>query len=89
MFKSNSITRGIIYGLILPVISLFVFLFLLKGNFLILNKPGVPYLAAIGLNMLIARFCSKKGMDKTTIGIVLVSFIFMLAVFIFKLQPIR
>ena len=89
MFKSNNITAGVIYGLILPGISLFVFLYLLKGNYLIFNKPGVPYLVAIGLNLLIARFYSKKGMDKAAIGIVAVSFIFMLAVFIFKLQSIK
>jgi hypothetical protein len=89
MFKSNSITSGVIGGLILPAISLFVFLYLLKGNFLIFNKPGVPYLIATGLNLFITRYCFKIGKDKTGMGIVLVSFIFMLAVFVFKLQPIK
>ncbi len=89
MFKTNSIIAGVLYGLILPGISLFIFLYLLKGGFLIFNKPGVPYLAAICLNLIIARYCAKKGRDKTVIGIVIVSFIFTLAVFIFKLQPIR
>jgi hypothetical protein len=43
---------GFLYGSILPAISLFVFLYLLKGNFLILNKPGIPYLIAIVINFL-------------------------------------
>jgi hypothetical protein len=89
MFKSNTITTGIIYGLVLPAITVFIFWYILKGNFLIFNKPGVPYLVAIGLNLLITRYCAKKGMDKIAIGVVAVSFIFMLAVFILKLQPIR
>ena len=89
MHRSNSISAGIIYGLILPAISVFVFFYLLKGNVIIFNKPGIPYLVAVGLNLLMARYCSKKGMDKTFMGIVIVSFIFMLAIFVFKLQPIR
>lgn len=89
MLKNNSIMAGIIYGLTLPMISVFVFLYILKGNFLIFNKPGVPYLVAIGLNLLIARYCSRKKLDKTVMGIAAVTFIFMLAVFIFKLQPIK
>ncbi|WP_183567017.1 hypothetical protein [Mucilaginibacter sp. SP1R1] len=89
MSKYNSVVAGIIAGSILPAISLFVFLYLLKGSFLIFNKPGVPYLVATGLNLFIIRYCAKKRLDKTTMGMVLVTFVFMLAIFIFKLQPIR
>ena len=76
-------------GLILPAITLFIFLYILKGEFVILNKPGVPYLAAVFFNLLIMRYCARKGMDKIATGIVAVSFIFLIAVFVFKLQPIR
>lgn len=89
MLKNNSIAAGIIGGLILPGISLFVFLYLLKGNFLIFNKPGVPYLVAIAFNLFITRYCFKQGYDKTGAGIILVTFVFMAAVFLLKLQPIR
>lgn len=89
MLKNNSIAAGIIGGLILPGISLFVFLYLLKGSFLIFNKPGVPYLVAIAFNLFIIRYCFKQGHDKTGAGIILVTFVFMAAVFLLKLQPIR
>jgi len=89
MFKHNTVTAGTIYGAILPAISLFIFLFLLKGNFLLFNKPGTPYLVAIGLNLLIIRWYAKQKLDKTVIGIAAVTFLFMLAIFVFKLQPIR
>ena len=89
MFKHNTVPAGIIYGAILPVISLFIFLYLLKGNFLLFNKPGTPYLVAIALNLLIIRWYGKKKMDKAVIGIAAATFLFMLAIFVFKLQPIR
>jgi uncharacterized membrane protein len=89
MLKNNTITAGIIGGSILPGISLFIFLYLLKGNFLIFDKPGTPYLVAVALNLFITRYCYKKGMDKTGAGIIVVTFLFMAAVFIFKLQPLR
>jgi hypothetical protein len=89
MFKVNTITRGVIIGLILPAITVFIFLYILKGEFLILNKPGIPYLVAVFLNLLIMRYCARKGMDKIAIGIMAISFLFLIAVFVFKLQPIR
>jgi uncharacterized membrane protein len=89
MLKSNSFLAGAVGGSILPGISLFVFLYLLKGNFLILNKPGIPYLVAIALNMFITRYCFSKQQDKTGMGFILVTFIFMAAVFLFKLQSIK
>lgn len=89
MLKNNSIVTGLIGGCILPGISLFIFLYLLKGNFLVLNKPGVPYLIAIALNLFIIRYCFKQGKDNTGIGMILVTFIFTAVVFLLKLQPIR
>ena len=89
MLKNNSIIAGVIGGLILPGISLFIFLYLLKGNFLIFNKPGVPYLVAIVFNLFIIRYLYKQGLDKTGTGFILVTFIFMAAVFLLKLQPIQ
>jgi hypothetical protein len=89
MLKRNTITAGVIYGAILPAISVFIFLYILKGTFLLFNKPGTPYLIAIGLNLLIIRWYGKKKMDTAVIGIAAITFIFMLAIFVFKLQPIR
>ncbi|HEY9196879.1 MAG TPA: hypothetical protein VIM77_11460 [Mucilaginibacter sp.] len=89
MPRNNNVVVGFAGGMILPAISLFVFLYLLKGQFLIFNKPGVPYFVAIAVNLFITRYCFKQGLDKTGMGIIIVTFLFMAAVFIFKLQPIR
>ncbi|WP_184548265.1 hypothetical protein [Mucilaginibacter sp. FT3.2] len=89
MLKNNSIVAGVIGGSILPGVSLFVFLYLLKGDFLIFNKPGVPYLVAITLNLFMIRYCFKEGKDNIATGMILITFIFTAAVFLLKLQPIR
>jgi len=89
MLKNNNILTGFLYGSVLPGISLFIFLYLLKGNFLILNKPGIPYLIAIALNLFIIRYCFKAGKDNIGTGMILITFVFTAAVFLLKLQPIR
>lgn len=89
MFKRNTIAAGSLIGLILPAISVFIFLYILKGSVIIFNKPGTPYLVAVALNLLIIRYYGRKGLDKTVIGLITVTFLFLIAVFVFKLQPIR
>jgi hypothetical protein len=89
MLKNNNILMGFLYGSILPAISLFVFLYLLKGNFLIFNKPGIPYLMAIALNLFMIRYCFKQGKENIGTGMILITFVFTAAVFLLKLQPIR
>ncbi|QEC77723.1 hypothetical protein [Mucilaginibacter ginsenosidivorax] len=89
MLKNNSIVVGLLGGAVLPGISLFIFLYLLKGSFLILNKPGIPYLIAIALNLFIIRYCFKAGKDNIGAGMILTTFVFAAAVFLLKLQPIR
>jgi uncharacterized membrane protein len=89
MLKNNNILTGFLYGSVLPGISLFLFLYLLKGSFLIFNKPGIPYLIAIALNLFIIRYCFKEGKDNIGTGMILITFVFTAAVFLLKLQPIR
>ena len=89
MLKNNNILTGFLYGSVLPGISLFIFLYLLKGSFLIFNKPGIPYLIAIAMNLFIIRYCFKEGKDNIGTGMILITFVFTAAVFLLKLQPIR
>ena len=89
MFNKNSFLSGFIGGAILPALSLFIFRVLLKGNYLIMGKPGVPYLVAVCINLFFVKYFYNKGGDKAGNGFVLVTFIFMAAIFIFKLQPIK
>jgi hypothetical protein len=89
MLKNNNLITGLLGGAILPGVSLFVFLYLLKGDFLILNKPGLPYLIAIVINMFIIRYCFKVDKANIATGMILVTFVFTALVFLLKLIPIR
>lgn len=85
MLNKNSLVVGLLLGSILPALSWVVFEYVLHNNAIIMDKPAVPYLIAIGLNLVILRFCIKKGLDDTGKGIMMVTFAFMLVVFIFKI----
>ncbi len=74
---------GLLAALIFPV-SAFAVKYLLKNNIFILNKPAVPYLVAIALNLILIRFCVQKDMEKTARGIMLATFAVMVLVFILK-----
>ncbi|WP_162996580.1 hypothetical protein [Mucilaginibacter celer] len=53
-----------------------------------MNKPGIPYLTAFAINLFIIRYFYGRGADKTGNGVAMISFLFLLAIFIFKLQPL-
>ena len=77
---------GFIIGLILPALALMLFNILYKGAMLF-NKPAIPYLVALGLNLIIIRICYKKNADQTGLGVMLATFISMLLlVFVFKIK---
>lgn len=88
MLNKNDISTGLLLGAILPGLSLFIFMFLLKNHVVFMNKPGIPYFVAFALNLFILRYCYAKGADKTGNGIAMISLLFMLAIFIFKLQSL-
>ena len=79
---------GILVALVFPAIAI-VTAYLLKNNLYLLNKPGLPYFAALALNLILIRVSMKKWGDKTSRGIMLVTFVFMVAAFILKAHPIR
>jgi hypothetical protein len=79
---------GVLVALIFPAIACLA-AYLLKNNFYLINKPALPYFAAIAFNMVLLRICYKKEAGKTVSGIMLVTFVFMIMVFIFKVHPIR
>lgn len=88
MLKRNSVPIGILAALIFPALAL-ISAYLLKENLYLMNKPALPYFAAIALNLILIRTGIKKGLDKTGKGIMLATFVFMVVVFIFKTHPIR
>lgn len=87
MLNKNSLLTGILIALIFPAGAL-VAAYFLKDNFYLFNKPALPYLAAIALNLILMRILAKKDRIKTVKGIMIATFIFMAVMFIFRL-PIR
>lgn len=88
MFSKNSYLAGAFIALIFPAVSLLA-THLFKDSTLILNKPALPYLVAIVLNLIMMRLLSKKDTVKTVKGIMAVTFIFMIVAFILKQHHIR
>jgi len=85
MLNKNSILTGILIALIFPLMA-FITGYLLKNNLYLLNKPAVPYFAAVGFNLVLLRICFAKGAEKTSRGIMLATFVFMLLVFTLKIH---
>jgi hypothetical protein len=88
MLNKNDTSIGLLLGAILPGISLLVFRFVLKNQVVFMNKPGIPYFVAFAINLFIIRYFYSKGADKTGNGVIMISLLFMLAIFIFKLQSL-
>ncbi|WP_295767603.1 hypothetical protein [uncultured Mucilaginibacter sp.] len=85
MFNKNSLPLGILAGCILPGIAWLIFEVIYKGT-VIMNRPAMPYLIAIGLNLLLIRILHSKGAEDTGRGVMLASFICMVLVVIFKIR---
>ena len=88
MFSKNSYLTGTLIALIFPAASLVV-TYMFKDSTLILNKPALPYLVAIVLNLVMMRLISKKETVKTVKGIMIVTFIFMVVAFVLKQHLLR
>jgi hypothetical protein len=89
MFRKNSILAGLLVGLIAPVIAWLVFEYLLHNDAIIMDKPGVPYLIAIGLNLVMVRYAFKNDLDNTAKGLIVVTFAVMVAAFVFRINITR
>jgi hypothetical protein len=83
MLKKDNMLTGVLAALIFPALA-WLAAFFLKDNSYVINKPALPYLVAIALNLLLIRYCSKKNADHTARGVMLTTFALMLLIFIFK-----
>jgi hypothetical protein len=88
MLKQNSILVGICMALVFPAIA-FVAAHFLAESTLVMNKPALPYLVAIALNLILMRILSKKDMVNTVKGIMIATFTFMLLVLLIVIHPFR
>ncbi|MBS7564137.1 hypothetical protein KHS38_06940 [Mucilaginibacter sp. Bleaf8] len=84
-YKNNWLT-GILAGLILPALSCLLFQ-VLYPEAVWLNKPALPYLITIGLNLVLIRISVAKQADQTARGIMLATFAFLLfMIFVLKIK---
>ncbi|MCO5933995.1 hypothetical protein NAF17_00460 [Mucilaginibacter sp. RB4R14] len=67
-----------------PVLAWVIFVVLLKNDAVIMDKPAMPYLIAIGINLVMLRFSARAYLDKTSTGIMLATFVCTLLIFILK-----
>lgn len=81
----NNVVVGLLLGLILPLSAYFLDAVFLKDTILP-SKPGVVYLIAAGINLILLKFAYKRNADKTGTGIFVVTFIVLIFAFIFKLK---
>jgi len=88
MFSKNSYLAGALIALVFPALALMA-AWQFKDAALLLNKPALPYLVAITLNLIMMRLLSKKDTVKTVKGIMAVTFIFMIVAFILKQHFLR
>ena len=89
MSVKNSILLGLLYGSIAPAIAWVMFEYILHNDAIIMDKPGVPYLVAVGINLVLIRFAVKGGQDNTAKGLMLITFVVMVLVFILKINIAR
>jgi hypothetical protein len=81
----NNYVVGVLIGLILPLLAYFMDAVFFKGH-IIPDKPGVLYLIAAGINLILLRFVYKFNADKTGMGLFVVTFIVLILAFIFKIK---
>ena len=88
IISRNNMLTGILTGLVFPGIACTVKHFY-QTNFYLVNKPALPFFIAIALNLILIRISVIRDIEQTGRGIMLVTFIFMLLIFAFKLYPLR
>ena len=88
MLNKNSVAAGIAAGLPFPALACLTGYFL-RYNTYLLNKPALPYFVAIAFNLAVIRYYFKHDAELTCRGIMLITFAFMLMIFILKIQVIR
>ncbi len=86
MLKKDSYLTGILLAIPLPAAAFVLATYVLQDTMLISNKPALPYLAAIALNLIMMRLFSANGMVKTVKGIFIATFLITIALFILKLR---
>ena len=83
MLNRNHIAIGFVASLLFPAMAWVIDAVALK--YLPDVKQGIPYLAAVAVNLFLIRYWFKNGLDQTGIGAIICTFIVMAIVFLFKM----
>ncbi|EHQ29575.1 hypothetical protein [Mucilaginibacter paludis] len=83
MNQKVQFVAGLLSGIVLPALAWLIFDVVFK-NAVLLNKPAIPYLACIAINLLVLRYFIRHG--KPSVGYGLMTTTFVIAIMIFKLK---
>jgi len=86
MLKKDSYLTGILSAIPFPVGAFIAATYFFRNSILLFNKPALPYMLAVALNLIIMRLFAKRGSVKTVKGILIGTFLITLGLFIFKLR---
>ena len=84
MAKKVQFVTGLLSGVIFPAITWFVFDVLFK-NWVVFNKPAIPYLISVCINLFILRYFIKNNKEAVGYGMLVSTFVIMMAIFKLKL----
>lgn len=76
---------GLLLGLMLPVVALLVFEIIIPKGYLLIQR-GMPYFITVALNLGLMRFLAAKKQDRTAMGVMVVTFAFMVLVYFFRFK---
>ena len=85
MQVKNNVAVGALVGLILPLLAYFIAEVLFRDQ-IFPDKPGVPYLIAVGVNLILLKSTYKAHADKAGSGLLVVTFVVLLLAFAFKIK---
>lgn len=85
MQVKNNIAVGMLLGLILPL-SAWIFSDVFLQREIIADKPGVLYLIAVAINLMLIKFTYKTNADKAGIGLLIITFTAVILTFVFKIK---
>jgi hypothetical protein len=85
MTKKVQLLTGLLSGIIFPAIVWLIF-GVFFTNLVLLDKPAIPYLISIAVNLFILRYFIRSGKELTGYGVMISTFIIAMAIFMFKLK---
>ena len=81
----NNVVVGVLVGLILPSLAYFFSEIIFKQE-IVAGKPGVPYLIAVGINLILLKYIYRADADKAGKGLLIITFIVFLLTFLLKIK---